>query len=65
MEKDKPAPQNVWLKRLGLLILLIGMFPQVFKSHETLTTTLFVIIVVMSIITYLAINIISYFKSLF
>ena len=64
MEKTKSAPQNVWLKRLGLFILLCGMFPQMFHQHEAILTTVFIVIVVMSIITYFLINIVSYFKSL-
>jgi len=63
MEKAK-TPQNVWLKRLGLFLLLGGMFPQMFQKHEAILTTVFIVIVVMSIITYFLINIVSYFKSL-
>ena len=56
----KPDPfisQNIWLKRLGLLILLTGMG---YSVSPTITT----IVVVLAVVTYFIKQIKDFFKSL-
>jgi hypothetical protein len=63
-KETKKDPQNVWLKRLGLFILIAGMWPELMNTHHALMEKLLYIILVMSGVTYILINVVSYFKSL-
>ena len=50
-----PSPflsQNVWLKGLGLLILIVGMYPTLFKENDGIFYILFVVVIGLAIVTY-------------
>ena len=56
--------QNVWLKRLGLVILIIGMFPAFYsKNMGTFEIILFVVIG-LAVVTYAIKLIKGFFKSI-
>jgi len=75
MEKDskhvqtekQPDPfitQNVWIKRLGLFILVIGMFPVIYASHPAAVVLIGTTIVVLAVVAYAIKFIRELFKSL-
>lgn len=62
MEKNDNSfiSKNVWLKRLGLVILVIGMYPALAIKNSTLFIIITTCIVIFAIIAFL-INIIRAF----
>ena len=62
--KDDPfLTKNVWIKRLGLFILTVCLFPTLLSEHSSVITIIFFIIVGLCILTYLTKHIIGFFKT--
>lgn len=60
--KDDPfLTKNVWIKRLGLFILIVGMFPSLLSSDQI--NFWFKFIIVMIVLTYCTKHIIDFIKS--
>ena len=59
---DPFISQNVWLKRLGLLILLCGL--GVISTHNPLVITIGTVIIILAIVTYVVKQLKDFFKSL-
>ena len=61
---DPFISQNVWLKRLGLLILLCGLFPAVYIAHKGILVTIGMVVIILAIVTYFIKQLKDFFKSL-
>ena len=61
--KDDPfLTKNVWLKRLGLFILIVGMYPTLLSSEQI--DTWLKVIIGLAIFSYCTKHIIDFFKTL-
>jgi hypothetical protein len=56
--------QNVWLKGIGGIILLLGLFPQIYVGHESFVVKVFKIVIFLAILTYGIKLIKMFFKSI-
>jgi hypothetical protein len=68
METKKQDPfisQNVWLKRLGLCILIVCMFPSLLTNHEFGVVLIFKLVIFFAAVAYLIKLVKGFFKSLF
>jgi ABC-type xylose transport system permease subunit len=64
--KDDPfLTKNVWIKRIGFIILVVGLFPALLSDHKGIVTIIFIFVVVMAVITYFTKHIIDFFKSFY
>lgn len=64
-EKKEETKGNVWLSRLGFIILIIGMFPEVAELFPDKTYFIIKWVIIFSIVAY-GINLLKYFvKSFF
>ena len=59
---DPFISQNVWLKRLGLLILLCGL--GIISSKSPLVITIGTVVIILAIVTYVIKLLKGFFKSL-
>lgn len=62
-----PSPflsQNVWLKRLGLVLLVIGLFPTLYSKNTELFITILVVVIGLAIVTYVVKLIKDFVKSI-
>jgi uncharacterized membrane protein len=65
--ETKPSPflsQNVWLKRLGLIILIAGLFPAFYSEHMGLFGIILFVVIGLAIVTYAIKLIKGFFSSL-
>lgn len=60
---DPFLTKNVWIKRLGLFILIVGIFPTLLNEYSVTLTIIFLIIIGLCILTYLTKHIIGFFKT--
>lgn len=59
--EDPFLTKNVWLKRLGLFILVVGMYPALLTADQV--DFWFKVILGLAILTYFTKHIIDFFKS--
>lgn len=52
MSEDKKDEGNVWVKRFGLIILIIGMFPDVVFTYPDESMLIIKWVVIFAAITY-------------
>jgi len=63
--QDFAGSQNVWLKRLGLYIIIVAVFSSFFKAHIILFFVILFTILGLAILRYLGRGFIQFFKDLF
>lgn len=61
IKSDPFLTKNVWLKRLGLFILIIGLYPTILSTNEI--NIIFKILIGFAITAYVIKHIISFIKS--
>jgi hypothetical protein len=65
--ESKPSPflsQNVWLKGVGGIILLIGLFPEFYKSNNGTLNFILLTVIFLAVVTYGVKLIKGFFKSI-
>ena len=63
-QPDPFISQNVWLKRLGLVILVIAMFPAFYSSNMGVFGIILFVVAGLAVVTYAIKLIKGFFKSL-
>lgn len=61
IKSDPFLTKNVWLKRLGLFILIIGLYPTILSTNEI--NIIFKILIGFAITAYIIKHIIGFIKS--
>lgn len=68
MDKNTETPkffsENVWLKRLGLVILILGMYPGVVAEYPVYVDYIIKFVIGSIILSFTLKTIVGYFKSL-
>jgi len=62
---DFAGSQNVWIKRIGLFLLIIGMFPTLLVTYGKELTFMWKFIIIATIASYVIYHIRGLFKSIF